>query len=1046
MARRHSYTAQQEKEYNSKMARNTGSTSTYKKERNFLVDIVILLVLVLVGYWIINPLISNKQNEESQQVVNEQGEYVDVNFPILSEVMTSNKNAYPSSDGEYYDWVEIFNPTQRAINLEGFGLSDKSDQPGNYVFPTVVLEPGQFTVVFLSGGAIDDSMHAPFKLSSAGENVYLFDSQQNMVDSVSIGHLAPNVTYSRNLALLDLWEEKDYYTPGFYNDETGWDSYLQTRRVYGDPLMINEVMASNLITIMDCDEEYNDWVEIMNTGTQQIVLTGYALSDSIEEPRKWVFPYTVIEPGELLVVFLSGKDKQDEDTLELHTDFRLNSIEDNMVLANKEGKIIDHWLVKDLGDDRSMGRMYGSIDNVQVYSHPTPGYENTEEGYNAFKKDYDMQGEYGILISEVMIGNTNTLEDNFSETPDWIELYNPTQERIAVGDYFLSDNPNDLQLWRFPDDFFIDPGEYLLVYASGMDQIAGAGIHANFSLSADGEPVILSDIDGNILDTCVLAPMPYDVSYGRTGHDMTFQYMPYATPGEVNGLGWSSFTPDPLLHQDGGMYTAGSVIAIDVPEGSQVYYTVDCTEPTKNSQLYQGSFQINETTVLKARAYADGKLESNIIIATYFIGVEHELPVVSITSDPMYLWSDHAGIYAYGPNVDKKRMPLSGANFHEDWEVPAHIEMYEIDGSQALTQGIGLRIFGAFSRAELKKSFTVVARSQYGEPSINYPIFPDRPYGEYKSVVLRSGASEWYSSMIRDSLLTSLARDTTDLDVQAYYPVVVYLNGEYWGVYFFREKLNKYYVSQRTGTDPENIDIIYGNGTSTRHAVAGTNQNWLELRDYVKSHDLSDPEAYKMVTDWVDIDNYMDMVISEIYVGNQDTGNIKCYRENVDGAKWKWFYYDVDWAFFYTTSANVLTNNIKGYLNEDGHGAGDGFETWLIMGLLENEDFKRQFIEKFAYHIRITYDSQRVIERIEEIYAILDPEMEQDRTHWNQEFLDSPTWYKEVPIIRYMSYTSWSTTQKERLIDFANQRPTVMESQLVDFFDIDDEWRKQMFP
>ncbi len=1044
MARRNTYTSQQEREYNEKMSQSNSRGSEYKRERNFIIDIVIILVLVFVAYWIFEPVINKSSEKESQQVTNAQGEHVAVDFPIISEIMTSNKNAYPAVDGEYYDWVEIFNPTERAINLEGYGLSDKREDPGNFVFPTVILEPGQFTVVFLSGGAIEDSMHAAFKLSSAGETVYLFDTQQNQLDYVTVGHLSPNISYSRNLAILDNWEETEYYTPGFYNDETGWNTYLQTRRIYDSPLMINEVMSSNLITIADCDGEYNDWVEIINTGEEQMVLTGYALSDSVMEPRKWIFPYTVIEPGQLLVVFLSGKDKQDEDTQELHTDFKLNATEDNIILANQEGKILDHWLVQNMEDDKSMGRTFGSIENVEIYAHPTPGYENTEEGYNEFKKEDDIKNQSGLLISEVMNGNTNTLTDNFGDTPDWIELYNPTAERIEIGDYFLSDDPKNLKMWRFPEDFFIDPDEYLLIYASGQEE-GGTRVHANFSISSDGEPVILSDIDGNILDVCVVASMPYDVSYGRTGQDMTFQYMPYATPGEANGLGWSSFTPDPRFMQEGGLYTEGSVIAIDVPEGAEVYYTIDCSEPSENSQLYQGPFQIFKTTVLKAVAYADGKLESNVVTATYFVGIEHDLPIVSITSDPVNLFSDHAGIYAYGTDYDKKHMPIAGANFHEDWEVPAHLEMYEIDGSQAMDQGIGLRIFGAFSRAELKKSFAIIARNEYGASVLDYPIFPSLPYDSYKSVVLRSGASEWYSSMIRDSLLTSLAADTTDLDVQAYYPVVVYLNGEYWGVYFFREKLNKYYVEQHhPGIDPDNLDIIYGNGTSSRHAVNGTNDNWLELREYVKTHDLSDPEVYKVVTDWVDVDNYMDMVINEIYVGNQDTGNIKCYRENVEGAKWRWFYYDVDWGFFYTDQANVLTNNLKGYINEEGHGAGDGFETWLIMGLLDNPDFKRAFIERFAYHIKITYNPTRVIERINEIYEVLDPEMPQDREHWDEICEDSPDWYKAIAS-RGMSYKSWSTSQKERLIDFANQRPTVMQSQLVDFFDIDPEWEAELF-
>ena len=101
--------------------------------------------------------------------------------------------------------------------------------------------------------------------------------------------------------------------------------------------------------------------------------------------------------------------------------------------------------------------------------------------------------------------------------------------------------------------------------------------------------------------------------------------------------------------------------------------------------------------------------------------------------------------------------------------------------------------------------------------------------------------------------------------------------------------------------------------------------------------------------------------------------------------------------------------------------------------------------ERFAYHINVTYNPTRVIERINEIYEVLDPEMVQDRTHWNEEFEATPAWYKKIAS-RWMSYDSWSTTQKDRLIDFANQRPTAMKSQLKDYFQISDEWMAELFP
>jgi len=1006
-------------------------------------NILLIAVVIIIAYFALEPLI-NKTPVESQQVIQTGDTSEIVSFPIISEVMSSNRNALAAEDGEYYDWIELYNPTQSAINLNGFALTDDINEPAKFVMTSYVLGPGEFVVFFASGKAIDNKFHASFKISSEGETLYLADPYSNIKDQVYVDHMSPNFSYQRQLATLEEWTVSEKFSPGFFNDEGGYQEYLATLRAYDSTIKINEIMSSNLITLADEDGDYSDWAEITNTGSEAIDISGYAMSDNESTPREWLFPQgTVLNPGEYLVVFLSGKDKVGKNG-ELHANFRLNSMNDTLLCANIQGKIVDLWGVPEPGDDVSIGIDLASSERVYM-THPTPGYVNSEDGYNQFQQDQSVSQQSGVVLSEIMLGNETTLKDNFDLNPDWIEIYNNTEEKIMLGGYGLSDSSSQLGKWKFPDGAFIDPGAYKIVYASGMDtptDSPATSLHTNFSLDLAGEPVILTNTNNEIIDKCVLSPMPYDISYGRTIQSNIFEYMVSPTPGEENSDGYSGIAPTPHIPLKGGVYADPQVIVINVPVGCTVRYTLDCSEPTDRDPIYEGPFQVEKTTIVRARAFQAGKIDSNIATQTYLIGLEHKLPIVSISTDPNNLTSDHAGILAFGDDYSRK-YPFKGANFYEDWEVAAHLEMYEIDGSQVLSQGFGLRVFGAYSRAEIAKNFALIAREKYGDDMFSHAIFPERSYKEYKSIIIRNGASEWYASKIVDSTLTSLAQDTTDLDVQSYYPVVFYLNGEYWGVYFLREKINKYYLQQKYGIDPEKVDIIYGNGIHSSNAVTGDNENWLALRDFVMTHDLSVQENYVELDAWIDIQNYMDMVINEIYVGNTDTGNIKCYREKVEGAKWRWFYYDVDWSF-----ANESANSLKAYLNPEGHGNGDGFETWLILGLMENESFKQAFIERFAYHVNVTYDPDRVLDRIDQIVAQIDYDMQTDREVWRERFYETADWYRLALgglDSRWMSYEKWSTGQISRRKNFAQKRPDAIKLHLKDYFDLTDEEMARLF-
>ena len=148
-------------------------------------------------------------------------------------------------------------------------------------------------------------------------------------------------------------------------------------------------------------------------------------------------------------------------------------------------------------------------------------------------------------------------------------------------------------------------------------------------------------------------------------------------------------------------------------------------------------------------------------------------------------------------------------------------------------------------------------------------------------------------------------------------------------------------------------------------------------------------------------------------------------------------YYDVDWSF---VNSHLTDNDIAEYIDPNGHSHHDLFDTWLICGLMENEGFKQQFIERFAYHINVTFAPQRVVERIDEIAGTIDSEMPLDRETWNARFEDTPGWYKQAlgsSSARAMSYDSWKRNV-DRLRSFAQSRPDIVKEQLKNFFGLSD--------
>lgn len=950
----------------------------------------------------------------------------------LSEIMISNKGSVPDNLGGYPDYIELHNGSSEKADISGYGLSDSLLEGAKYVFPAgTVLEPGAYVVVWC-GGEAEDGMHAPFKLS-AGEEAVLFDASGRPLDTAVLNSVDSGMVLRREG---EVWTQAKP-CPGYPKTEEGMAEYEKSLKETEDiGLYINEFMASNATTICDSFGSYSDWIELYNSTDTDMDISGFGISDNLSQPMKYRFPDgTTIAAKGYLVVFCSGNEGMQNG--ELHAPFGLRSYGEDVVIANRAGRIIDSYSFKNQETDVSMARIPDGAGEFQSNSQPSPGYPNTGAGYSAFDAANRLPLG-GVYISEFG-GSTGSV------ATDWVELHNSTGSAVSLAGYGLSNNPKNPAKWVFPD-ISIEPGEYLLLYATGSaDKAQKKNLKLNFCISSTGEALFFFDPNGKLIDKLSAGRMRSGQSYGRDGSDNRFYYAE-PTPGAQNGKGYEGITQLPAFSVTPGIYDNAVTVAITAGEGETIRYTTDCTTPNASSEVYSGELSISKNSVIRAAAFRDGYLSGDVATATYLFrsdGVNHALPVVTLVTDPDNLWNSKTGIYATGDQFDPDAASyadtLQSATYYQAkfateeqvdtiWEKPAAFSLFDDNGKQVFTQNVGIRIAGSFGRGRAQKGFNVIARKEYGKGSMEYPFFENRPYKEYKAVVLRAGAQDQNRSKIRDELASGLL-EGTDINIlyQAYRPTVLYLNGEYWGVYFMKEKRNRFFVAQHENTE-NNVDLAIGKGFKQRSY--GDNSDWVSLYEYATSHDLSSAEAYAYVSERMDVDSFRDYMIAEIYNGNTDTYNFQYYR--LKGGKWKFIFYDFCWGF-QSPGHETLAFRM-------GKTPSDVCSAKLFAAMLQNKGWRDSFCRRFGELLNTAFAPERVSALIEELYGYVEPEIKREREKFNK---DTFMGVKQ-PNTNLGTYEGFQS-EISKLKDFAQKRPEEIKRQLQSNLGLSDSYMKEVF-
>ena len=888
----------------------------------------------------------------------------------LNEVMSANDSAWYTESGETADWVEVINTSNDTIDIGGYVIAQTADDTNRFVFPSTVLAPGETAVVFcdrLNHNTAGYEYHAPFAISRNGDTLMLFNPTGTAVDSVNIPGLANNTVYSRVDSLT--WEITSEYTPGMANTSENHASITDV--TVESPVQVTEIMARNATYDNDGSGMYYDYIEIYNSSSGEIDISGYHLSDDRNDVMKWTFPKgTVIGAGQYILVYASGEDREG-----LYAGFGLSSEGEAVVLSNDKGQLIQ---IVEFG--LSASDQAWSLDQDGTFKNtlpPTPGMANTIESAALISDRFAAQNGIGVYITEIAASTTTAKYD-------WIEIYNSTSSTVDLSGYGLSDESGTPRKWLFPEGTVLQPGEYMGVYCAGLTGIEESFPVADFALNAEGGyHVTLSTPEGRVFDRIYLPMQHSDITYGRRDRQNGRCYY-FTTPTPIAdnyGDSYPRKASEATYSVQGGAYDYGDVLVLELSAepGDLIFYTTDCTEPTTESLLYTGPITITDTTIVRTRVFSDGALSSYMSCQSYLFGIDHTVRVVSLVSDPDGLTSDERGILVKGPNATEKYPYGSmnhGANFWMDWEREAHIEMYDEGGNVMISQECGIKLHGQYSRAESQKAFKVYARNRYsGENTFAAPIFSNREYEEYSSFLLRASGQDIDKTRMRDSILTSLAAGT-GVYYQETEVCVVYLNGVYYGHYNIREHVNAESICQFHGWDgqADDLDLVKAN----TNVMQGSDDTYQALLKWVKNNDMTTDEAYEVISTVIDVDNYIAYMAVEIFTGNTDTLNVKRYRNPNGDGLWRWCLFDLDWAF--TTD----TNSIGRWLTPGGMGNMNRTDNTLFIACMKNPRFRDEFLTYMGDMMADTFSTRNVYDLTMERYELLLPEMEQHCAAWGQ--------------------------------------------------------------
>jgi hypothetical protein len=591
-----------------------------------------------------------------------------------------------------------------------------------------------------------------------------------------------------------------------------------------------------------------------------------------------------------------------------------------------------------------------------------------------------------LVINEIMSANVDQFISPAFNFDGWAEFYNPTDKAATLGGLYLSDEAANLKKWRMPDQIGSIPAKgYKVVW---FDSNALCATNAPFKLDVDGATLYVSDSDGKLIVSQSYPAGKERVSYARTTDGgSSWGQTSTATPGATNNT--SSYADvqlaAPVVDQPSRLFDGRLSVNVTIPAGTTLRYTTDGTLPTPdNGQVSTtGQFSVTNTAYYRFRLFAANQLASPVTTRSYIYNDrDYYLPVVSVVSDPDFLYDNKIGVYVRGNNGRPGNGQEQPCNWNMDWERPVNLSYLDADGTMVLNQDVDLEMCGGWSRAWTPHSFKLKGNKEMGgNKHLPYPFFAQKPYIRNRTLQIRNGGNDT-QCRFKDAALAYIVQTSgIDIDVQAYQPAHEFINGQYIGVLNVREPNNKHYVYANYGWDDDEIDQFEMSPDSGYVQKCGTSEAWDELVD-VLSPSAANNETYQEICQRLDVDEFAYYMAVQFYYGGSDwpRNNVKAFRHR-DNGKFRFILFDVDAAFDYGTDVfdQFMWKEIwtfdQLYPRSLGRITAQIKMVTLFRNLLQNATFRRKFIDTFSLVAGSVFEITRCRQICDQLFEAVEPAM-----------------------------------------------------------------------